>query len=200
MKNFLNYQSTEYDCGPVSMMNGVRYLFDREEIYPDVVKFIHLYCMDQYNSNGELCKSGTSHSVMKFLSHWLNDFRECKHFPIECECLENEEVFLQPESEITAAIREGGCAVLYVHLDVWHYVLLTDIKDDIAYIFDPYYEDEVTCKMDPHYVCPEIEFVFDQPKKYNRKIAISRLNEVSKEVYYSMGPTDNRIAVTIKRK
>ena len=100
MKNFLNYQSTEYDCGPVSMMNGVRYLFERNEIYPDVVKFIHLYCMDKYNENGELCKSGTSHSVMRFLTHWLNNFRECKDFPIECECLEKEEVDVKIESQM----------------------------------------------------------------------------------------------------
>ena len=34
MKNVLNYQTSEYDCGPVSFLNGVRYLFDREEIFP----------------------------------------------------------------------------------------------------------------------------------------------------------------------
>ena len=27
MKNVLNYQTSEYDCGPVSFLNGVRYLF-----------------------------------------------------------------------------------------------------------------------------------------------------------------------------
>ncbi len=43
MKNFLIYQSSEYDCGPVSLINGIRYLFEREEIYPDLVKFIMLY-------------------------------------------------------------------------------------------------------------------------------------------------------------
>ena len=30
MKNYLNYQSSEYDCGSVSITNGIRYLFDRE--------------------------------------------------------------------------------------------------------------------------------------------------------------------------
>ena len=35
MKNLLNYQSSEYDCGPVSLTNAIRYLFDREVIYPD---------------------------------------------------------------------------------------------------------------------------------------------------------------------
>ncbi len=33
MKNLLIYQSTEYDCGPTTLTNAIRYLFDREEIY-----------------------------------------------------------------------------------------------------------------------------------------------------------------------
>ena len=36
MKNLLIYQSTEYDCGPTTLTNAIRYLFDREEIYPDI--------------------------------------------------------------------------------------------------------------------------------------------------------------------
>ena len=46
MKNLLNYQSSEYDCGPVSLTNAIRYLFDREVIYPDIIKYIMLYCLD----------------------------------------------------------------------------------------------------------------------------------------------------------
>ena len=46
MKNLLIYQSTEYDCGPTTLTNAIRYLFDREEIYPDIVKYIMLYCLD----------------------------------------------------------------------------------------------------------------------------------------------------------
>ena len=45
MKNLLIYQSTEYDCGPTTLTNAIRYLFDREEIYPDIVKYIMLYCL-----------------------------------------------------------------------------------------------------------------------------------------------------------
>ena len=40
MKNLLNYQSSEYDCGPVSLTNAVRFLFEREDIYPDIIKYI----------------------------------------------------------------------------------------------------------------------------------------------------------------
>ena len=199
MKNFLNYKSTEYDCGPVSLMNGVRYLFEREEIYPDVVKFIMLYCMDKYNENGELCKSGTSHSVMKFLSNWMNHFSEIKNFPIHCEYFVDEEVVFGPKSPITKELKNGAAVVLHVHLDVWHYVLLTGIEDDKAYIFDPYYEDEESYPRDPHYIDDAIQFVFDQPKKYNRIVSVKRLSQTNLD-YYAMGPTNNRIAVVMKRK
>ena len=43
MKNLLNYQTSEYDCGPVTILNGIRYLFEREEIYPEIIKFLCLF-------------------------------------------------------------------------------------------------------------------------------------------------------------
>lgn len=54
MKNPLNYQTTEYDCGPTTMMNAMSYLFKREEIMPDIVKCIMQYCLDGYNKRGEV--------------------------------------------------------------------------------------------------------------------------------------------------
>lgn len=78
MKNLLIYQSTEYDCGPTTLTNAIRYLFDREEIYPDIVKYIMLYCLDSYNEAGEVGKRGTSASAMMFLSNWLTQFGQVK--------------------------------------------------------------------------------------------------------------------------
>lgn len=34
MKIPLHYQITEYDCGPTSLLNGLSFLFEREEIHP----------------------------------------------------------------------------------------------------------------------------------------------------------------------
>ena len=82
MKNPLNYQTSEYDCGPVSLLNGIRFLFDRETIYPDLVKFIMLYCMDCYNDCGELCKHLTSAAAMNYMSSLLNHFGFVIKFPI----------------------------------------------------------------------------------------------------------------------
>ena len=103
MKNLLNYQSSEYDCGPVSLTNAIRYLFDREVIYPDIIKYIMLYCLDSYNENGEIGKRGTSASAMLFLSNWLNQFGQVKNFPVACEFLSGEE----PQRGRTAAALSG---------------------------------------------------------------------------------------------
>ena len=38
MKIPLRYQMSEYDCGPISMLNAISYLFEREEIPPEVIR------------------------------------------------------------------------------------------------------------------------------------------------------------------
>lgn len=186
MKNLLNYQTSEYDCGPVSLLNGIRYLYDREEIYPDVIKFINLYCMDTYNEAGELCKHGTSPAAMNYMASWLNHFGQTKHFPIHCEFLSGEAVTLSPESPITQALEKGGVVLLHLFLDVAHYVLLTGIEGDRVLLFDPYYEETDDPELDEEYQTDEILFILDQPKKANRSVAIERLNRTTKE-YYEMG-------------
>lgn len=44
MKNPLRYQLSEYDCGPTSMLNALAFLFEREDIPPEAVRNIMLYC------------------------------------------------------------------------------------------------------------------------------------------------------------
>ena len=60
MKNPLRYQISEYDCGPTSMLNAISYLFEREEIPPEIIRNIMLYCLDCYNTEGIPGKCGTS--------------------------------------------------------------------------------------------------------------------------------------------
>ena len=52
MKNPLHYQISEYDCGPTSMLNAIIYLFDRDEIPPEVIRNTMLYCLDCYSKEG----------------------------------------------------------------------------------------------------------------------------------------------------
>lgn len=39
MKIPLHYQRTEYDCGPTSLLNTISFLFQREEIPPDILRY-----------------------------------------------------------------------------------------------------------------------------------------------------------------
>lgn len=196
MKNLLNYQSSEYDCGPVSLTNAVRYLFDREVIYPDIIKYIMLYCLDSYNENGEIGKRGTSASAMMFLSNWLNEFGRIKNFPIFCEFLSGRDVFLSPDSKVTEALYQGGAVLLRLFLDVSHYVLLTGIEGENVYLFDPYYEELDDPELDQEYFGDGIAFITDQPKRANRLVSMQRLNRLT-EGYYEMGPYASREAVLV---
>ncbi|MGN0377639.1 MAG: peptidase C39 [Suilimivivens sp.] len=194
MKNLLNYQSSEYDCGPVSIINGIRYLFEREEIYPDLIKFIILYCMDTFNEAGEPCKHGTSTAAMDYMASWLNHFGETRNFPIKCEVLSGKEVTVTENSQIINALKQGGVVVLRLCLEVPHYVLLTGVEDDNVLLFDPFYEEEDDPEFDEEYSEEGISFIYDQPKKANRSISLSRLNRTGNG-YYEMGEFSFRKAL-----
>lgn len=198
MKNHLNYQSTEFDCGPVSLLNAIRYLFDREEIPPDLVKFINLYCLDAYNDKGELGKSGTSWAAMRFMAKWINDFSRTKAFPIQCKFLGLEDVVIKPGTRIHDFIKNGGAAVLHLFLEVPHYVLVTGVDNENIYLFDPYYEEYDAPDFDQEYLVDDIEFIFDQPKKANRRVSLERLNRFT-EGYYEMGQFECREALLLER-
>ena len=45
MKNPLNYQISEYDCGPTSFYNILSFLMTREEILPIYIKKIMKYIL-----------------------------------------------------------------------------------------------------------------------------------------------------------
>lgn len=189
MKNPLNYQTTEYDCGPTTMMNAVSFLFKREEILPDIAKCIMQYCLDGYNNKGEAYKSGTTDMAMWFLAHWLNQFGKVRKFPVYCENLMKEEVFIGNSSKITECLYQRGAVVAKVMLGCWHYVLLTGIEGEYVDLFDPYFRQKPFAE-------GEVEMIWDEPKKRNRRVHISRLNSTGKE-NYALGRLDSRECVLI---
>lgn len=199
MKNTLMYQTTEYDCGPITLLNSIRFLFDREVIYPDIVKYITLYSLDTYNEEGELGKHGTTANAMLFLSNWLNQFSQIKKFPLSCEFLSGTDITLTQNSKIISALQQGGVVLLRLFLDVGHYVLLTGLEKESVYLFDPYYEEEDDPKLCTHYHDEGICFINDQPKRANRKVSIERLNRTGVE-FYEMGPFELREAIIMFNK
>ncbi|MGI6004740.1 MAG: peptidase C39 [Christensenellales bacterium] len=189
MKNPLNYQTTEYDCGPTTMINAISYLFKREEIPPDVIKHIVLYGLDAYNEKGESGKHGTSQMAMAFIASWLNQFGKVKQFPILCQYLTGPEVFISQSSRIVCALQQGGAAVVRLKYEVWHYVLLTGADDRYVYLFDSYYRKRP-------FAAKGIDIIKGQPTKMNRRVAYDVLNGTGRSTY-AMGPEQSREAVIL---
>lgn len=189
MKTPLHYQITEYDCGPTSMLNAISYLFERDEIPPDVPKYIMMYCLDAYNGKGEFGKSGTSQMAMMFLSSWLNQFSKAKKFPICCSYLSGEEVKISEESLIVGALQQGGAVIIRLLYGGWHYVLLTGVRGTKAELFDPYYRKRP-------FTTPGIELVLDKPAQINRRVAFDVMNSEAKGPY-ALGPLETREAVIL---
>ena len=188
MKQPLRYQITEYDCGPTSLLNAVSFLFEREDIPPELVRNIMLYSLDTYGADGFSGKSGTSHTAMLFLSHWLEGFGQAGRLPIRSEYLTGRDVNLGDGSRIVSALRRGGAAVVRLDLDGWHYVLLTGVEGEGVMLFDPYYL--------PDALPAEVRAVQGQEDKYNR--VVPRACFETEEIRpYGFGPFDQREAVLL---
>lgn len=192
MKNPLSYQTTEYDCGPTTMMNAISFLFEREEIPPDVIRYIMLYCLDVYNDQGEAGKRGTSCMAIMFISNWLSQFGKAKNFPIKTEYITKEDVFIGQTSKIVLGLQQGGVVVVRLYYEEEHYVLLTGIDNEYVYLFDPYYRTQ-------SFEEEGIELIKNAPMKMNRKVPFSYFNKENKEIY-ALGPKEAREAVILTNK
>ncbi len=189
MKIPLHYQMSEYDCGPTAMLNGISCLFEREDIFPELIRNIMLYSLDCYGSEGTPGKSGTSRAAMMFLSNWLNGFGEIRCLPLTSRYLSGKSVWLGSGSPVNDALHSKGVAVVRLFYDEPHYVLLTGEKDGLVYMFDPYYRDHAFDQKD-------IQVILDQPEKYNRIVPERYFNREDQEIY-ALGPFEGREAVLL---
>lgn len=190
MKTPLRYQITEYDCGSVSLLNCITYLFKREEIPAELVKAISTYTLDCYDEFGNLGQKGTSREAVQYLSRWITEFSKRKDFGIRCEYLEKEEVCLE---RIKHCVDAGGCVNLRTYQGVEHYVTVTKMDDSFVYIFDPYYYPPSHFKNNS-----SVYHIGDAPFRYNRKVTKERF--LSERKYESaLGPIEKRECVLFYR-
>jgi hypothetical protein len=189
MKSPLHYQISEYDCGPTTLLNALNFLFEREEIPPDIIRNIMLYCLDCYSPEGSPGKRGTSKMAMMFISSWLNGFSETKQLNISCEYLTEDKVHIGNRSIINDTLKRGGVVVVRLYYDVWHYVLLTGIDKDYIMMFDPYYNVS-------DFKNTDIIVSLDTPFLYNRLVPFRYFNKEDTSLY-SLGSIADREAVVI---
>ena len=196
MKNVLNYQTSEYDCGPTSLTNAVRFLFERDEIPPELLKTVFLYTLDAYDEHGGHGRHGTSRYAMKFLAEWFNQYGRSTHFPIRARFIENEQVQITQNSDISQCLQQGGAVVLHCYLcGDPHYVLLTRMMGDAVGLFDPYdmSDEEFAREGMPG---DGVQKVDDRPREMNRVVPISTLASVGMR-HYCMGAVCTREAMLI---
>ena len=193
MKNKLICQSTIFDCGPTSITNALRFLFDREEILPMLVKQVWLMSLDTYGDDGSPCKEGTSKASMRYMADWFNYFSEKQHFPLKSKFLELDNALIEKGSSVWNCLDHGGCAVVRVwYKGTGHYVLLTQLlSDNLIGLFDPY--EEETLESDPNW-----RPVFDDPCRKNREVRADLFNH-TEVITYAMGEPERREVLLLWR-
>ena len=187
MKIPLRYQITEYDCGPTSMLNALSYLFEREELPPELVRNVMLYSLDSYGADGTFGHNGTSHAAMMFLSNWLDSYGKTGLLSIQSRYLSGRDVNWGQDGRLRSALACGGAAVVRVDLDSWHYVLVTGVQGDMVRVFDPYLLPEPLS-------IPEVRNM--QEEDCNRLVPVALFE--SEEIHpYAFGPFETREAVLL---
>ena len=164
MKSPLRYQISDYDCGPTSMLNAVSFLFEREQIPPELIRNIMLFSLDAFSPDGSLWQkqhllhgddvpeqlavrlwtSGTAADHHRVLHRRSGIYGSAKPY------------YRRPPSGRQAV-------VVRLFLDEWHYVLLTGERDGWVYLFDPYY---LTEGFNDSSVVTDV----DHPFAYNRVV------------------------------
>lgn len=194
MKNMLIYQSSEFDCGPTSVTNAIRFLYQREEIVPHLLKHIWVMGNDTFCSEGQVGKHGTSKASMRYMAEWMCAFGQGCKFPIRAKFLELDAAQVVPGSETWQCLEQGGCAVMRcVTGGIPHYVLLTRVLENGEIgLFDPYEEE-------PEFDGPGRRVVEDQTRVMNRAVRYDLLN-LTGDTDYAMGRPEDREMLLIWRQ
>ena len=104
------YQVSEYDCVPTSLINAISFLFHRKEIPPMVIRHIYLYCLDTVGRNARFGIGGTSKYAVRLVGNWLNSYR-MKSFAVRTKFIDKEAVKIDKEGKINQCLEEDGVAL-----------------------------------------------------------------------------------------
>ena len=192
MKVPLRYQNTEYDCGTTSFVNALAYLYHREEIPVELLKAIYKFTLDVEGKDGIEGTGGTSRKHAELLAKYFTKYtNENNKFDLNCEILYDEDVTLEKMQNV---FKKKGVIIARCWQDTEHYVLITKIDDNFAYIFDPYYLNE------DYYIDDEdVAIVLHESFTHNRIVKIERLFDESLKDF-SLLEKSKRSIILILRK
>jgi hypothetical protein len=145
MRSPFRYQATDYDCVPTTLINALQYLFEREEIPPEVIQKVMQYTLDTMNSRGEPGMHGPTEKAIDMILQWLGIYSGAQrnNFRVLCEYCHRDEVHLRQNNKIVSCLNRGGAALLNVCYDdrasIFHYLLAISSDEEYIYCFDPLY-------------------------------------------------------------
>lgn len=190
MKLPLQYQISEYDCAVASLINVVNYLYNREEIIPSVIKTIYEHTLDGYDGQAKHVGLGTSRIAMKKISDLINDISIKTKFSLNVKYYEKEAVTIDVIKE---TLQNKGVVVIRTFEEYEHYVIITDMNDKGVFLFNSYYT------KNPIRKDSKIEFIDNEPFRYNTFVSFERLDETTKNDF-ALGPIKGREAICFFRK
>lgn len=194
MKLPLQYQISEFDCGPSSLRNAMAYLFDRDQLPQEILTSIFNLSLDGYHAHGTK-KSvniyGTSDDAMMSFSKQFNEISARDHLSYRSKVLLDSAVDTR-NPDFSGPLKNGGAIVAKVMLDVAHYVLITCYDQGKVRLFDPYMPETP-------YVYPGVKWTMNHPYWYNVETDEEYLNRVDTE-WWSFGEVPERIALTFTKK
>lgn len=191
MKVSLRYQNSKYDCGTTSFINALAYLYNREDIPVELLKAIYQYTLDVEDENGVIGKGGTSRKHAELLANFFVRYATTNNkFNINCEILSKDKVNLKG---MMRTLSSNGVIVARCWMGEEHYVIITKIDGDYAYIFDPYYLDENYYNLDD-----DVSIVLHETFSHNRKVSLKRLFDQTKKDFSLLKKEDRKVILITK--
>ena len=179
----LRYQASEYDCGPVAVVNAISCVCDFSDIPPAFLKAVYEITLDKCNVTGHVGREGTSKEAMEFIASWINQYNKKTGFPhIHCRVVTGENVSFKEGSALLEEVkREDAVVLLFCRMYNEHYVVVTDCSDKYLYLFDSY-------DWDIDFEDDHIHRV-NEPYCANRKLPIGFIDD-NKGIYYTIRDMD----------
>ncbi len=132
----LRYQSSESDCVPTTVVNGLLVLLGRR-IHPRLLHMIWAISLDASHGTGSV----SCHTLSSILNNWFTsayqDGWEKGQLPFVSDIIEGDAVHLRRNNPLTRSINAGGICFL-VTSNGGHYSLLHSVNGGEYIGFDPY--------------------------------------------------------------
>lgn len=176
MKTPLLYQLSEFDCGPITLYNALKYLFNRSEISYEVIKEIMNITLDKK-------EKGTSKKAMKKVALSLKKYLPLNIFIYEGNAVTPEIIKKNNNPKTVFILRTKLCCE--------HYVLITDFKKNY-YLWDPYYLNYNI------YQNNKVKIYLNKPL-YNR-VVLKNYFESSTSHDFTLGSLSKRQLIILKRR